>query len=166
MLGPLSKHIMTIYWQIWWWKNQVLCLVLHFLWISKTKQKNSFFTVLECCFHGIRNDWHDSMVSMQKLVSQQSPKNMGNLGTGFLRKVCKSEEGLTRISRINVLKTGGKGYQKRHWDFLTIWANMTSEKILFIWGNLNIYEANLKSVSNIPQCVGQPYAVRKLSPNL
>ena len=47
---------------------------------------------------------------------------MGNLGTRFLRKVCKSEEGLTRISRINVLKTGGKGYQKRHRDFLTILA--------------------------------------------
>ena len=40
----------------------------------------------------------------------QSPKNMGNLGTRFLRKVSKSEEGLTRISRINVAKTGGKGY--------------------------------------------------------
>ena len=43
----------------------------------------------------------------------QSPKNMGNLGTRFLRKVSKSEEGLTRISRINVTKTGGKGYYKR-----------------------------------------------------
>ena len=42
----------------------------------------------------------------------QSPKNMGNLGTRFLRKVSKSEEGLTRISRINVAKIGGKGYHK------------------------------------------------------
>ena len=39
---------------------------------------------------------------------KQSPKNVGNLGTGFLRKVSKSEEGLTRISRINVAKTDGK----------------------------------------------------------
>ena len=45
--------------------------------------------------------------------TNQSPKNMGNLGTRFLRKVPKSEEGLTRISRINVAKTGGKGYYKR-----------------------------------------------------
>ena len=33
---------------------------------------------------------------------------MGNLGTEFLRKVSKSEEGLTRISRVDVAKTGGK----------------------------------------------------------
>ena len=43
----------------------------------------------------------------------QSPKNMGNLGTRFLRKVFKSEDGLTSISCIYVAKTGGKGYHKR-----------------------------------------------------
>ena len=47
------------------------------------------------------------------MSSVQSPKNMGNLGTRFLRKVSKSEEGLTRISHINVAKKGGKGYYKR-----------------------------------------------------
>ena len=52
-------------------------------------------------------------VSGIDFANSQSPKNMGNLGTRFLRKVSKSEEGLTRISRINVGKTGGKGYQKR-----------------------------------------------------
>ena len=34
----------------------------------------------------------------------QSPKNMGNLGTTFLRKVFNSEDGLTRISRVYVVK--------------------------------------------------------------
>ena len=41
--------------------------------------------------------------------SSQSPKNVGNLGTGFLRKVSKGEEGLTRSSCLNVAKTDGKG---------------------------------------------------------
>ena len=38
---------------------------------------------------------------------------MGNLGTRFLRKVSKSEEGLRRLSRINVAKTDGKGYEAK-----------------------------------------------------
>ena len=49
---------------------------------------------------------------------RQSPKNMGNLGTGFLRKVSKSEEGLRRLSRINVAKQMEK--VKRLRNFLTI----------------------------------------------
>ena len=38
---------------------------------------------------------------------------MGNLGTGFLRKVSKSEEGLTRNLRINVVveNVTKKGYE-------------------------------------------------------
>ena len=35
----------------------------------------------------------------------QSRKNIRNQGTGFLRKVPESEEGLTRKSRINVANT-------------------------------------------------------------
>ena len=38
---------------------------------------------------------------------------MGNLGTGFLRKVPTSEEGLTKISCINVAKTNGKGLEAK-----------------------------------------------------
>ena len=53
---------------------------------------------------------------------------MGNLGTGFLRKVSKSEEGLTRILRINVGKTGWKGYQKRLRDILKMLAKLTRQK--------------------------------------
>ena len=34
----------------------------------------------------------------------ESPKNVENLGTRFLRKVPKSGEGITRILRINVVK--------------------------------------------------------------
>ena len=48
-----------------------------------------------------------------------SPKNVGNLGTGFLRKVTKSEEGLTRISRINVSKKQMEKVERLR-DFLTI----------------------------------------------
>ena len=48
-----------------------------------------------------------------KVAHSQSPKNVGNLGTGFLRKVSKSEEGLRRLSRINVTKTDGKGYEAK-----------------------------------------------------
>ena len=35
----------------------------------------------------------------------QSPKNIRNLGTRFLRKVLESEEGLTRKSWMNVKNT-------------------------------------------------------------
>ena len=52
------------------------------------------------------------------LTKIQSPKNMGNLGTGFLRMVSKSEEGLTRILHINVTKTGGKGDYMSQDDYL------------------------------------------------
>ena len=41
---------------------------------------------------------------LNETVNNQSPKNVGNLGTGFLRKVSKSEEGSTRISHINIAK--------------------------------------------------------------
>ena len=47
---------------------------------------------------------------------RQSPKNMGNLRTRFLRKVSKREECLTRISRINVAKTVGIGCYKMIWS--------------------------------------------------
>ena len=53
---------------------------------------------------------------------------MGNLGTRFLRKIPKSEEGLTRISYINVAKTGGKDYYKRL--LYSLYEQRCLEKIL------------------------------------
>ena len=94
---------------------------------------------------------------------------MGNLGTGFLRKVSKSEEGLTRISRINVAKSDGKGEKAKRLPHYM--SQKDYRKDSDMWLPSQQYEAKLKSVSNIPQCVRQPNAerqpnaVRQPSPN-